>query len=198
MSSVGLSECRNSGANWRSTPTLLTPLLRYTGGVKATEFVFACEERAMRSLPPGFPRPERKVMWTILQLHYGNPNAHFELQPQVSRGQVELGLHFEGPVEQNDVWTLGLAERACELMAGLGDGWELEEWTSSWRRLHRVFRFEQLNPDLAHEVGEQLATALTVLQPFAAACAEGYVPPAPVVRPQQHSRNWRERRRARA
>jgi len=151
----------------------------------------------MRSLPPGFPRPERKVMWTILQLHYGNPNAHFELQPQVSRGQVELGLHFEGPVEQNDVWTMGLAERACELIAGLGDGWELEEWTSTWRRLHRVFRFEQLSADLAREVGTQLAQALTLLQPFAAACAEGYVPPTPVVRTQQHTRNWRDRRRAR-
>lgn len=150
----------------------------------------------MRSLPPGFPRPERKMMWTILQLHYGNPSAHFELQPQVSRGQVELGLHFEGPVEQNDAWTLELAERACELMAELGDGWELEEWTSTWRRLHRVFRFEQLSAELAHEVGTQLARALAVLQPFVAACAEGYVPPAPVARP-QHTRNWRERRRAR-
>ena len=163
-------------------------------GVKATEFVFACEDLAMRSLPAGLPRPERKLMWTTLQLHYGNPNAHFELQPQVSRGQVELGLHFEGRVEQNDVWAVGLAERACELMAALGDGWELEEWTSTWRRLHRVFRFDQLSAELSHEVGQQLGNAITVLQPFVAACAEGYEPPVPVTRA-THGRNWRERYR---
>ncbi len=152
----------------------------------------------MRNLPAGFPRPERKMMWTMLQLHYGNPKAHFELQPLVSRGQVELGLHFEGPAEQNDLWAMGLSERAGELMAELGEGWDLEVWTSTWRRLHRVFRFEQLGTGLVEDVGMQLARALTVLQPFAAACAEGYVAPPPAARPQGHTRNWRDRRRARA
>jgi hypothetical protein len=79
--------------------------------LKAREFVFACEDRAMRDLPAGLPPPERKVMWTILQLHFGDPNVHFELQPQPSRGLVELGLHFEGPVEANDAWAERIAAR---------------------------------------------------------------------------------------
>lgn len=104
-------------------------------------------------------------MWSILQLHYGNPDVHFELQPRPSRQQVELGLHFEGAPEANDAWARELARRAPELMSALGDEWELEEWTASWRRLHRVFRFERLNAELADVVAAELVKALTVLGP---------------------------------
>lgn len=147
----------------------------------------------MAELGPSFPRPERKVMWTILQLHYGNPDVHFELQPQMSRGQVELGLHLEGPVERNDLFATALAERSAELIGELGPAWELEEWTASWRRLHRVFLIEneRLDRDLAREVSCDLAKAMRLLQPFAAACADGYEPPAPVVRPRHEGRHWR-------
>jgi hypothetical protein len=141
-----------------------------TGTLKAREFLFYTEDLAIAGLPAGFPKAERTVMWTVLQLHYGNPKAHFELQPQVARGQVELGLHFEGPVELNDVWALGLAERAPEIMAALGPGWELEEWTVSWRRLHRVFHFEHLTAALGREVAAEFTKLLVALQPYAAAC----------------------------
>lgn len=134
--------------------------------MKAREFVFFCEDQALAALPPEFPRPERKVMWTTLQLHFGNPAVHFELQPHVGRGQVELGLHFEGTVEANDSWALQLSRRAPELMAGLGPGWELEVWTASWRRLHRVFPFARLTTDLGREVGAELCKALLVLGPL--------------------------------
>ena len=148
--------------------------------MQAREFLFFTEELAMKSLPAGFPQPERRVMWTILQLHYGDPNVHFELQPMPSRQRVELGLHFEGAVDANDRWAACLAGRAPELMAALGDGWELEEWTSSWRRLHRTFSFERLTRDLGHEVAEELVKALHVLVPIVRepAIVEGGAPTA--------------------
>ena len=136
------------------------------GTLKAREFVFYCEDQALAALPDGFPRPERRVMWTILQLHYGNPQIHFELQPHVARGIVELGLHFEGPPEVNDAWAARVASHARELSAALGPEWELEEWTASWRRLHRTWRFTTLTADLAREVAEQLGRALVTLQPL--------------------------------
>ncbi len=145
------------------------------GTMQVREFVFYAEELAMRALPATVPRPERKVMWSILQLHYGDPNVHFELQPSPGRRQIELGLHFEGPAEINDAWATVLAHRAPEYMAALGDEWELEEWTASWRRLHRVFRFERLNAELAGDVAEELVKALTVLGPI----VRGPHPPAP-------------------
>jgi hypothetical protein len=135
------------------------------GTLKAREFVFFCEDLALASLPATVPKPERRVMWTILQLHYGDPRVHFELQPQVARGVVELGLHFEGPVELNDRWAALVAERATEIAAALGDGWELEEWTASWRRLHRTWPFATLTAELGREVASQLATAIEVLYP---------------------------------
>lgn len=136
------------------------------GTFQAREFLFFTEDLAMKSLPRPEHPPERRVMWTILQLHYGDPNVHFELQPMPSRRRVELGLHFEGPPEANDLWAARLAARAPELMAALGDGWELEEWTSSWRRLHRTFAFERLTRDLGHEVAAELAKALQILGPM--------------------------------
>jgi len=134
--------------------------------LKARDFLFLCEELAMAALPPGFPPPERRVMWTTLQLYWGRPSVHFELQPMVARGQVELGLHFEGSVEHNDACAAMVAARAPELMAALGPGWELEVWTPSWRRLHRVFLFERLSRPLAGEVAVALGVALIALRPL--------------------------------
>lgn len=167
--------------------------------LKARQFLFHCEDLALGALPAGFPPPERKVMWTILQLHYGDPRVHFELQPQVARGVVELGLHFEGPVEFNDRWAALVAERAAELMAALGEGWELEEWTASWRRLHRAWSFTALTPELAREVAGQLTLALQALKPL---IDEGLtsipLPPlAPPVEKPGRSERWRHARERR-
>lgn len=164
--------------------------------MKAREFLFASEERAMASLPREFPRPERKVMWTILQLHYGNPDVHFELQPHVGRGMVELGLHFEGPAEANDACARTLAARTAELMPALGEGWELEEWTASWRRLHRVYRFEKLTVGLSDAVGDELAKALTTLHPVldTEELRDLAATPRPRTAPPGKPRQWRKRK----
>lgn len=160
------------------------------GTLKAREFLFFCEDLALAELGSDFPTPQRNLMWTILQFHYGNPTVHFEVQPHVGRGQVELGLHFEGPVEFNDTYARAIADRAVELIGELGEGWELEEWTASWRRLHRVFRFEQLHTDLGRLVAGELAKVMRLLQPFAAECADGYIAPPPVARHTGTRREW--------
>ncbi len=163
--------------------------------LKAREFLFYTEDQALAGLPADFPRPERRVMWTILQLHYGNPNVHFEVQPQVARGQVELGLHFEGRAEMNDVWALGLAERAAELRFALGDAWELEEWTVSWRRLHRVFHFDSLTAQLGREVAAEFTKLLLTLHGYAAACTDDAAPnPAPHAADAGSGAHWRRRK----
>jgi hypothetical protein len=162
--------------------------------LKAREFLFLCEDQALAALPAGFPLPERRVMWTILQLHYGDPTVHFELQPHVGRGVIELGLHLEGPVEANDLWAARLAANAVELMAVLGPGWELEEWTASWRRLHRVFRFTSLTAELAREVAADLTRALVALHPVV---RHATTPPPVAAQPKtgdRRSSDWRHRR----
>jgi hypothetical protein len=166
------------------------------GTLKAREFVFLCEDQAMAQLPPSLARLERRVMWTILQLYHRDPAVHFELQPHMGRKMVELGLHFEGQPEANEAWAQIIAARANEILPLLGEGWELEEWTGSWRRLHRTFRFERLNGELAREVAGHLATALTTLTPVLVEAEEEGLAPA-VSAPTRHQERSRPRRFAR-
>ncbi len=136
------------------------------GALKARQFLFFAEDHALAVLEPGLVRPQRKVMWTILQLHHGDETIHYEVQPHVGRGQVELGLHFEADAETNEQRARLLAAHAPLLQAELGPEWELEEWTASWRRLHRVYRFSRLTATLGRTVGDDLARLMAVTAPL--------------------------------
>ncbi len=164
------------------------------GSLKAREFVSFCEDQILTRLAPtAIPAPQRRVRWTTLQLHFGDERVHFELQPQMGRGVVEAGLHFEGPVEANDAWVELLAANAADLLGELGPSWELEEWTATWRRLHRPFPFERLTVELAREVADELVHAMTALHPL---IEEGAALPAPA-RSRRAGPAPRSRRRAR-
>lgn len=170
---------------------------RKDGTLQAREFVFFCEDQLMAALPAGFPQPQRRVMWTILQLSYGNPAFHFELQPLMGRSQVELGLHFEGAVEDNDRWAGEVASRAVPLMCALGPGWDLEAWTSSWRRLHRVFHFTRFDVAFAREVAAQFATLVVELQPLLGTQTAPIQSPVRVIGGKSRSERWHSRPRIR-
>lgn len=137
------------------------------GTLKAREFLFYTEDLALAALPDDFPRPERRVMWMILQFYWRNPAIHFELHPQPSRRRIEVGLHFESSLEQNEAWAQRITDNACEVMAAMGPEWELEEWTASWRRLHRTYPFEELTAGLGREVAAEFARAMEALLPYA-------------------------------
>lgn len=167
------------------------------GTLQAREFVFFCEDQLMAALPPGFPEPQRRVMWTILQLTYGNPVFHFELQPLMGRAQVELGLHLEGIVEENDRWAERIADQAVPLMATLGPGWELEAWTASWRRLHRVFHFTRFDVAFAREVAQQFTALVIALQPLFLGQLLPPEAPVRVIGGKSRSERWHSRPRVR-
>ena len=135
--------------------------------MQAREWLFYAEDLALAALPEAIVRPQRRVMWTILQFYWDNPAAHFELQPQPSRSLIEVGLHFEGKPEQNEAWAARVAAHTGEIQSVLSGAWELEEWTASWRRIHRVYRFEHLTGQLGREVAAEWAKAITLLWPFA-------------------------------
>lgn len=139
------------------------------GRMKAREWLFYTEDLALAALHTSVPRPQRKVMWTILQFYWDEPKLHFELQPQPSRSLIEVGLHFEASVEQNEYWAGRVATHQDAIRAALGDEWELEEWTKSWRRLHRPYHFDHLTGALGREVAEEWASAINLLWPFAQA-----------------------------
>lgn len=144
--------------------------------MQAREWLFYAEDQMLAALPAEVPRFQRRVMWTILQFYLDNPSIHFELQPQPSRSLIEVGLHFEGKPEQNEAWAARIAAHSCELQAVLGPQWELEEWTASWRRLHRTYHFEQLSGQLGRDVAAEWARFITLLWPFADADAPAPAP----------------------
>ena len=146
------------------------------GALKAREFLFLCEDQALPLVPSRLRPTGRSVMWTILQLHYGDPKIHYELQPMPSRNQVELGLHFEATVERNDAWASQIAHYAAPLQAELGSSWELEIWTASWRRLHRVYHAETLTATLATEVAGDFARLISATADLV---RDGLVQPSP-------------------
>jgi hypothetical protein len=137
--------------------------------MQAGEFVHFCEDELLRSLRDGERPPHHKVAWATLQLHYGDQRVHFELQPRSAHRSLEIGLHFEGAVEVNDAWASLIAARAPEILGELGADWELEVWTASWRRLHRVYAIEALNPAFGREVSAELSRAVRLLGPVVAA-----------------------------
>jgi hypothetical protein len=135
--------------------------------MQTREWLFYTEDLMLAALPEELPRFQRRVMWTILQFYRDDPRIHFELQPQPSRSLVEVGLHFESTAEQNEAWAARVTVHSSELQSVLGPEWELEEWTGSWRRLHRVYRFERLDGQLGREIAAEWARAITLLWPFA-------------------------------
>ena len=167
------------------------------GSLKAREFVFFCEDQVLTGWPAGTPEPVRKVMWTTLQFHWGEQRVHFELQPMMGRRLLEVGLHFEGPEELNEGWAIALGNRASDFIPELGFEWELEDWTKSWRRLHRPYHFEKLTTDLGREIAEELRRVMQVLHPFIAERAGTVEMPAEPREQANASRKWRHRSKAR-
>ncbi len=146
--------------------TTSVPAKATEAAMKARQFLFFAEDHAMAMLDADIARPQRKLMWTILQFHHGDETMHYEIQPHVGRGQVELGLHFEADADTNEQRAQLLAAHSPLLQAQLGPEWELEEWTASWRRLHRVYRFTRLTATLGRTVGDDLARLMVVTAPL--------------------------------
>ncbi|MEX2236345.1 MAG: hypothetical protein WEB00_02230 [Dehalococcoidia bacterium] len=157
-------------------------------------FLDLVEGAYLRSVS-GEPGTTKRV-WSLLQVSYGNKDVHWEVWPQNKTGQVEIGLHFEAERETSYAWATRLGEFAGTIFAELGPRAELEEWTSSWARLHETLPFTRLSEELAEEVGARLAAYVTVLAPLLEQADIPFRTPAPR-RPAPKKRHDRFRRKKR-
>ncbi|MCB0215483.1 MAG: hypothetical protein H6648_04910 [Caldilineae bacterium] len=111
-------------------------------------------------------RPARvSRRFSMVQVSYGQPRLHYEAWIQRGRGQVELGLHFEGSAELNGRLLQAFAAEMLAVRGELGPDFELEQWTQSWGRIHAYLRFERVDEALAERVGERLVATVRCLQP---------------------------------
>jgi hypothetical protein len=82
-----------------------------------------------------------------------------------------------------------------EVMARLGPQVELEEWTSSWTRIHQTLPYDPLSEPLAEEVARRLAEMIAVLQPIAEEEREKVPPELEALSPVKRTGGGRFRRR---
>lgn len=140
------------------------------------EFLLRVRELAEARLPAGAPRFQGRLRLSLIQLYRDDPRLHYEVWIQRKAGRIEVGLHFEGERETNYRWAEALSRRVLELQAELGPNVELEEWTRSWTRLHRMVPLRKLDDDLADEVAEVLAAFIRVMEPILAEEADRVSP----------------------
>ncbi len=169
--------------------------------LRTRDFLLLVRDGLSPRLPSELADFQYRIMWNNLQVYYWRPRVHFEVWPQQARGLIEIGLHFEGPPDENYRWGELLAERALEVQAALGSGVELEEWTSSWVRLHQTLAFADLDVGLAQTTAEKLGAMIAALQPIleeerqALGLAEALEPEEAVrSRSDRRERHWRKRK----
>jgi hypothetical protein len=125
---------------------------------------------------PLLPAPLRGFQtrrpWTsLLQLHYGEPNLHYEVSHVYQRpGQTvagwELGFHFEARDAQlNRLLLDGFSRHLFEIKAELGEGIEAEMWDKGWTKIYEVYPDEPLSEAYRAAVAARLAAIIGCLHP---------------------------------
>ena len=134
--------------------------------LRVRDFMALVLERATELLPAELRGFDAKTRFVWLQIHYWTPKVHYEVWLARKTGRIEIGLHFEGERDFSYRWAEVMAVRMPEVQARLGPQVELEEWTSSWTRIHQTVPYDPLSEPLAEDVARRLADTITVLQPI--------------------------------
>lgn len=129
------------------------------------EFLQRVREVALADLGDDFGPPTSRILFSSLQFHFGEPRRHYEVWPVRKTGRIEIGLHLEGPREWSRPLAAQLAAHADELRSVLGSGYELEDWTASWSRLHLTVPLDPLTDAVAEDLAARLAHLVRAVEP---------------------------------
>jgi len=131
--------------------------------------------------------PEVRTTPSLLQVYFGNPSQHYEVWLRSRVGRLEMGLHFEGPLDENQRRMACLAEAMPQIVAELGPRVDLEQWTERWTRLHETHPLPLLHEGEAEKLGKRLARYVQVLEPIVGPL--GPMPPGIAVRVARSTRH---------
>ena len=160
--------------------------------MRSQEFLHAVRDQALALVPESLRQPQARVVYGMLQLHYGEPRIHYEVWLVRKTGRIEIGLHFEDEREVNHAWASRLAERVFELRDALGPEADLEEWSPSWTRLHVTLPIDSLDERLCADVAGRLA-ALIILTGAEVAAVAPHLRERGAQRQNRQGRQWKHR-----
>lgn len=129
-------------------------------------FQVSLVNKTRKQLPPKLKNFEPRSFFTIVKLSYKKPRLHYEVWVRGKERLIEMGLHFEADKETNDALLAYFESRAIEIHAELGPRVEIEQWTTSWSRVHEVIPYTELNVELVDKLAKKLAKMIAVLQPM--------------------------------
>ena len=144
--------------------------------LKVREFLEGVREESLQRLGPALGEPQSRIRFATLQIHFGRPATHYEVWLVRKTGRIEIGLHIEGPSDWSRAFAHRLAARADLIRSALGPGYELEDWTASWCRLHETLSYTPLTADLQRAVTRRLICLMQAMEPI---LADLPVPAAP-------------------
>ena len=152
-------------------PGPVCPARHFKGGrpldVKTSEFLETLADLVRQQLPPGLSGFDvTGPSTTLIKLHYQNPTVHYEVWVQKRRGQVELGLHFEGATESNLRHLELLSRHREDIQSSLGAGMEFEEWGRGWTRVHETLPLQPLDDDFLVEVSCKVSELIRTMEPL--------------------------------
>ncbi len=155
----------------RHSPARCFPARCFKGGwpldVKTREFLETLADLIRQQLPPGLSGFDvTGPSTTLIKLHYQNPTVHYEVWVQKRRGQVELGLHFEGATESNLRHLELLSRHREDIQSSLGAGMEFEEWGRGWTRVHETLPLQPLDDDFLVEVSCKVSELIRTMEPL--------------------------------
>jgi hypothetical protein len=134
--------------------------------MRVRDFMPLVRDQALAGLPEELRDVTHRIRSVWLQMHYHSAKVHYEVWLARKTERIEIGLHFEGPREFSYLWAERIAPYMPEIQARLGPQAELEEWTSSWARLHQTLPYDPLSELLAEEVAKRLSDTIATLQPI--------------------------------
>lgn len=117
-------------------------------------------------LAPELREFQTGTRFTLVQLYYSRRTLHYEVWVRGKERLLEVGLHFEADKATNAALLDYFAARSFEIKDALGDHVEIEQWTSSWARVHQLMPYEHLDASTAAAVAERLAKMIETLQPM--------------------------------
>jgi hypothetical protein len=162
--------------------------------MRAQEFLHSVRDQALALVPDSLRQPQSRVVYGMLQLHYGEPRIHYEVWLVRKTGRIEVGLHFEDEREVNHAWATRLCDRVFEIHAALGPEVDLEEWSPSWTRLHVTLPLGGLDERLCAEVAGRLATLVRLTGAEVAAVAP-HLRERAAANQGERGRHWKRRPR---